>query len=147
MIVDNVDREYGLDADDAQAYDIAAFLPPADHGSVLITTRLASLGDIGPSTQIQRLDPQQALELLSDRSGLAPSIQGSICPDSKLGEYVTYFGILGMQQLVQRLGCLPLALVQAGRYIWATGTSCRKYLELYESSWSRLIAEVPRLRE
>ena len=74
MIVDNVDRESGLETDDLQAYDIVSFLPPADHGYVLITTRLLSLGDLGSSTHLQRLELQQALELLSDRSSLSLSI-------------------------------------------------------------------------
>ena len=52
-----------------------------------------------------------------------------------------------MDQLIKRLGCLPLALVQAGKYMRESGTSCLKYLELYESSWVRLVAEVPQLRD
>jgi len=52
-----------------------------------------------------------------------------------------------MENLVERLGCLPLALVQAGKYIRATKTSCSKYLTLYESSWSKLVAEVPQLED
>ena len=46
-----------------------------------------------------------------------------------------------------RLGGLPLAIVQAGRYMQETGTSCQDYLRLYDSSWSELQAEVPRMRD
>ena len=35
---------------------------------------------------------------------------------------------LDLNKLAARLGCLPLALVQAGKYIRETGTSCPKYL-------------------
>ena len=52
-----------------------------------------------------------------------------------------------MNTLTQRLGCLPLALVQAGTYMRETQTGCSKYLELYETSWSQLVAETPRLRD
>ena len=52
-----------------------------------------------------------------------------------------------MSNLVARLGGLPLALVQAGRYMRETGTSCQKYLRLYNTSWSELQADVPRLRD
>ncbi len=45
-----------------------------------------------------------------------------------------------------KLGGLPLAIVQAGRYMRETGTSCQKYLQLYNTSWSELQADVPRLR-
>ena len=43
VIFDNVDRESGVDNADPDAYDITRYLPGADHGSILITTRLASL--------------------------------------------------------------------------------------------------------
>ena len=75
-VFDNVDREYPSRVGDSQAYDITSFLPTADHGSVLITTRLASLGEIGMSKKVQILDLEQALELLSDRSGLPQSTRG-----------------------------------------------------------------------
>jgi len=52
-----------------------------------------------------------------------------------------------MDSLVTRLRGLPLAIVQAGRYIRETGTSCQKYLRLYNTSWSELQAGVPRLRD
>lgn len=38
-----------------------------------------------------------------------------------------------MSNLVARLGGFPLALVQAGRYMRETGTSCQKYLRLYNT--------------
>lgn len=77
-IFDNVDRDYPSRNGDHQAYDIMSFLPTADHGSILITTRLASLGEVGVSKKVQRLNLGQALELLSDRSGLPSSTQGVI---------------------------------------------------------------------
>ncbi|KAL8701981.1 MAG: hypothetical protein Q9201_004627 [Fulgogasparrea decipioides] len=128
MIFDNVDRDVRSDEEDTQAYSVASFLPAADHGSVLITTRLPSLGELGESTEVGRLGLNQALELLSYRSGWPRSSSD-------------------MNKLVQRLGYLPLALVQAGKYMRETKTSCSKYLDLYETSWSQLLAETPRLRD
>ena len=40
MVIDNVDREYQSNNKDPQAYDVLSFFPPADYGSLLITTRL-----------------------------------------------------------------------------------------------------------
>lgn len=128
VVIDNVDREYQPDNKDPQAYDVSSFFPFADHGSLLITTRLPSLREVGTSTEVGRLTLEQALELLCSRSGLLRSSKD-------------------LKKLATRLGCLPLALVQAGKYIRETGTSCPKYLELYEISWSRLLAEVPYLRD
>lgn len=78
MIFDNVDRNVNLKEDNNnQAYDVTSLLPVADHGSVLITTRLPALGEIGQSTQVGRLRLDQALELLSNRSGLYSSSKGT----------------------------------------------------------------------
>ncbi|KAL8789524.1 MAG: hypothetical protein Q9213_001137 [Squamulea squamosa] len=128
VIFDNVDKDVRPSGEDSQAFDIVSFLPPADHGSVLITTRLPSLGEIGRSTEVGRLTLDQALELLRRRSGLQPS-----------GD--------DMAKLVKRLGYLPLALVQAGTYMRETKTGCLKYIELYKASWSQLMAQTPRLRD
>jgi len=54
MIFDNVDQDIQFD-DDIQAYDVTSFVPPVDHGSILITIRLPSLGEIGKSIEITRL--------------------------------------------------------------------------------------------
>lgn len=50
-----------------------------------------------------------------------------------------------MTKLVQRLGYVSLALVQAGTYMHKTKTGCSKYLDFYEASWTQLAAETPRL--
>ena len=70
IILDNVDRDVTADKGDSQAFDVGSFLPTADHGSILITSRLPSLAEIGASTEVGRLSSEQALELLSDCSGL-----------------------------------------------------------------------------
>ena len=43
LIFDNVDREFGGLPEDSEAFDVEAYFPAADHGSILITSRLASL--------------------------------------------------------------------------------------------------------
>ena len=79
MIIDNIDRECQPDNKDSQAYDVSSFFPPADHGSLLITTRLPSLTEVGTSTtEVGRLTLEQALELLCSRSGLVRSSRGAI---------------------------------------------------------------------
>lgn len=59
MIFDNVDRESGVGNVDSNAYDIARYLPGADHGSILITTRLASLEQLGSSQRLGRFSREQ----------------------------------------------------------------------------------------
>jgi hypothetical protein len=60
LIFDNVDREYGRTGGDADAYDVKRYLSGADHGSVLITTRLARLEQLGESQELGKVDKAQA---------------------------------------------------------------------------------------
>ena len=79
MIFDNVDQDYQTDQDaeeDPNAYDLASYFPRADHGSILVTTRLSSLGDMGSSTEVTRLNQEQAINILSNSSRLPPSAVG-----------------------------------------------------------------------
>jgi hypothetical protein len=60
LIFDNVDREYSRQGGDPEAYDVRRYLSEADHGSVLITTRLAKLERLGDSQQLGKVDNGQA---------------------------------------------------------------------------------------
>ena len=60
LIFDNVDREYDSCGADPDAYDVKCYLSGADHGSVLITTRLARLEQFGDSQQLGKVDRRQA---------------------------------------------------------------------------------------
>jgi hypothetical protein len=71
LVLDNVDREWqgvGSRAD-AQAYDFKDFLPPADHGSVLITTRLDRLQRARASLRMDAVDNDVGREMLESRAG------------------------------------------------------------------------------
>lgn len=59
MVVDNVDRD-DRQREDAEAYDVKEYLPEADHGSVLITTRLGHLGQLGERWEVRKVDKEQA---------------------------------------------------------------------------------------
>jgi len=60
LIFDNVDREYSSQSGDINAYDVRQYFSGADHGSVLITTRLARLEQLGEPQQLSRVDEEQA---------------------------------------------------------------------------------------
>lgn len=77
VIFDNVDRDYHADVEDSQAYDLESFFPAADHGSILITTRLPHLGEFGAATQVTRVDGNQALQILTNSSRLPQSSPGN----------------------------------------------------------------------
>lgn len=80
MIFDNVDQDYQTDqgAEDLDAYDLASYFPRAYHGSILVTTRLSSLGELGKSTKVTQLNQEQAINVLSNSSRLLPSAVGKL---------------------------------------------------------------------
>jgi len=72
LIFDNIDKtSYGEDTDqkDDSSYNIEGYLPSSDSGSIIITTRLPRLGDLGDSIQIHPLDFENSLLLLAKHVG------------------------------------------------------------------------------
>jgi hypothetical protein len=86
---------------------VAAFVPPAGHGRVLITSRSQNWPP-GQALDVPVLDPEVAAGFLISRSG-DPDKQAAL-------------------ELAGELGGLPLALEQAAAYIPATGYSLAGYL-------------------
>ena len=64
LIFDNVDREYTAKGGDPDAYDVRRYLSGADHGSVLVTTRLARLEQLGESQQLGKVSTEQGQAIL-----------------------------------------------------------------------------------
>lgn len=70
LIMDNIDRDYH-DQKDLQAYNIKDYLPHADHGSILITSRLASLQRLGSGIKVGIVEDEQARVMLEENAGRA----------------------------------------------------------------------------
>jgi hypothetical protein len=68
LLVDNVDRDH-RDQGDAQAYNLQTYFPHADHGSMLITSRLASLQRLGLGVKVGTVAAEQALAILENSAG------------------------------------------------------------------------------
>ena len=60
LIIDNVDRDHLHKDRDPQAYDVRKYFPSADHGSILITSRLANLERLGHGKKLDKVDDEQA---------------------------------------------------------------------------------------
>jgi hypothetical protein len=71
IILDNVDQYSPVNSAAGDAYDIGEFLPAADHGSILITSRLQKLTELGNSVPVKKLDPDNAIKLLFQSSHLS----------------------------------------------------------------------------
>jgi tetratricopeptide (TPR) repeat protein len=131
LIFDNVDRDY-KDKGDSQAYDLEKYLPPADHGSILVTSRLA---DLQRGIKVGTVDAEQARAMLENNAGrVIESKSASLTEDA-----VTDVRRVDVDIVLKRLYGLPLALTQAGAYIGHTNISTSTYAKYYDSTWKRLM--------
>ncbi|CAN9217260.1 unnamed protein product [Alternaria alternata] len=121
LIFDNVDREYVTQGGDPDAYDVRRYFSRTDHGSVLVTTRLARLEQLGDSQQLGKVDEAQAKAILDSWYRKKDDAAES-------------------KQLLALLDGLPLAIAQAGAYLQESGVGLTKYLRFYEQQWSELMA-------
>jgi hypothetical protein len=102
----------------ADPASVAAFLPPAGPGRVLVTSQNPNWP--GPVLDVPVLDPDVAAGFLADRTG---------DPDRQAA-----------RDLAGVLGGLPLALEQAAAYTQATGGTLAGYLALFRQRRAGLLA-------
>ncbi|KAJ5319624.1 uncharacterized protein N7506_012328 [Penicillium brevicompactum] len=144
IIFDNIDYDSSFHDADSDDYNIEKFFLNADHGSILITSRLQRLSDLGEPFPVQRLDSESSIELLLQSSGSLArnttsnfdSNPGRIAPDEKILQIMLTHG--DTLTLANRLDGLPLAIIIAGVFMRETGTSITEYLQYYQNSWSEL---------
>jgi hypothetical protein len=104
--------------DAADLPSVAAFLPPAGLGRVLITTRNPNWP--GQTLEVPVLDTDVAADFLISRTG---------DPDRQTAAL-----------LADELGGLPLALEQAAAYIQTTGTTLAGYMSTFRDRRAELLA-------
>ena len=113
-------REWLLLFDNAPNREaMAAYLPPARRGRVLITSQNPNWPP-GQALGVAELDVQVAASFLVNRTG-DPDQQAAI-------------------ELAGELGGLPLALEQAAAYIQATGGTLAEYLRLFREHRDAMLA-------
>ncbi|RAR00817.1 TPR-like protein [Stemphylium lycopersici] len=122
LIIDNVDRDHH-DRDDSQAYDVKAYFPDADCGSILITSRLPSLQRLGSGVKVGTVGAEQARVILESNAGRV---------------------IKDADEVLELLHGLPLALTQAGSYMRETNVSAATYAKYYDNMWSSLMKKQER---
>jgi hypothetical protein len=69
LVVDNVDRDHTAKVKDPLAYDIKQYLPAADHGSILVTSRLSTLVAPQNSLHLTGVDRDQSRAILEATGG------------------------------------------------------------------------------
>ncbi|KAF2259649.1 HET-domain-containing protein [Lojkania enalia] len=117
LVFDNVDIDINDPKAPPGAYDIQRFYPDADHGSILVTTRLNSLAQLGAPIKVANVNRKQALAIF--RNGYECFRES---PES--------------DRLLEKLDGLPLALAQAAAYMSETQCSFTEYIELYDMEWN-----------
>ncbi|KAI7970683.1 hypothetical protein EIK77_003083 [Talaromyces pinophilus] len=125
MILDNaddMDTFFNTMGDNMPLVDC---LPHVSHGSILITSRNQTaarnlVGHRGQVIQVEPMSTHDAITLLKTRITVDQSCE----TEAKL--------------LVEALECIPLAIAQAGAYIWnrSPQTSLSTYLQLFRASES-----------
>ncbi|KUL82145.1 hypothetical protein ZTR_10702 [Talaromyces verruculosus] len=119
IIFDNMDRDYEQESD-TNAYDVNNYIPEVDHGSILITTRLVNLQQLGESLHLDTVDMSQAQAIFRKW-------------------YNQDFDLNDSNELLRLLDGLPLALAQAAVYMSETGASFSTYTRLYKEQWKNLM--------
>ncbi|KAG9107965.1 hypothetical protein FRC07_008549 [Ceratobasidium sp. 392] len=119
--------------------ELSRFIPGGSHGSVLITTRLRALATLGrpdgPESEcaVGGMDAEEALELLLRKARMQGQELSREETDAatKLVQVCIVENIPGESLLTQLstqdLGCLALAIVHAGAYIWCSKIGIGKY--------------------
>ncbi|KAI4232447.1 MAG: hypothetical protein LQ349_005006 [Xanthoria aureola] len=121
-------------ADDLESIRIAQYFPDTSWGHVVVTSR--DQGVIGNVTKdgavLDRLELEEAIAVLLQKAGyLSPSAEDY--EEAKM--------------IVELLGCLPLAVDQAGAYIRSRRKTLTSYLRLYKDRQNDVLQFKPRLGE
>lgn len=87
VVFDNIDQDYQDPQANLSAYDVRRYFPRADHGSFLITTRLAKLGQLGTLLKVGKVNHEQALAIF--RKGYGKKFKG-MSVRSYAGDFAGY---------------------------------------------------------
>lgn len=120
-----------IDNADDRNIDLEKHFPAGERGFILITTRnpyhrtLGTVGEKFYDFEKKRLDTEESNELLlkaADEPRRITSVRAAAA------------------RIAERLGYLPLALVQAGKAIFRGMCNCNllNYLDIYDQSWQRI---------
>jgi len=145
LIFDNVDRDHRQRDADPNAYDVTHYFPGADHGSILITTRLFYLEQLGASLGLKTVDMYQAHAIFQSRYGrsvgktayVLNSLKRIACTHHNTNDPST--DQAEIETLLSLLHGLPLALAQAASYLRETGIDFATYIKFYKQQWKELM--------
>jgi tetratricopeptide (TPR) repeat protein len=119
---------------------VKPFLPLQAPGHILLTTRAQAMRTLSITNPIElnTMSEQEAVLFLLRRAGLLPTT-APVTDASQDDQH-------DASTLVKTLGCLPLALDQAGAYLEETGASIAEYLDLYQQHRTAFLGRRGRLK-
>lgn len=123
MVFDNYDQPEDFD-------DFSNFHPDHGNGAVLITSRHADAAALGTDVQLEGMKENEGIELLLRRTKF-----------NKDEEDVR----IAAEQILQRLGNLPLAIDQAGAYMTARKLSPLAFLQQYDKRSEHYFGQTPKV--
>jgi hypothetical protein len=144
LVFDNIDNPILPDVKDSQAYDTHSYFPEANQGSIIITTRSSRI-DIGESVPVSKLGTQESIEILRSTSRREALDQGMQYQQWSPRFHTNRTKDSHVQDLLNELDGLPLALATAGAYLRQVSTRLEVYLRNYRASWKKLQTKSPRL--
>jgi len=119
LVFDNLDNPEDLPG-------IGSFFPASQHGSILITSRLAGSNELGRSIELDCMEKGEGLQLLLHSSGRdADELDAA-------------------EEILSLLGNLPLGIDQARAYISKRRLGLRAFVAEYEKRKQCVMEETPR---
>jgi nucleoside phosphorylase len=90
LIFDDVDQYATSKINNEEAYDVNSYFPTADHGSIIITTRLRKLQELGQPFLVPKLNEKDSMLLMKDIGHTPEEKQGMLTSDL---EFIALIGI------------------------------------------------------
>ncbi|KAL8818434.1 MAG: hypothetical protein Q9223_002927 [Gallowayella weberi] len=122
VVFDNFDQP-------SKVPNIMRFVPNAYNGAVLVTSRHADSGALGTVIEMGSMREDESINLLLHRTHGPP----------------TFHNVEGARLVVQSLGCLPLAIDQAGAYIRSRKIPFSVFLDHFEKRRGKILQHTPDL--
>lgn len=103
---------------------VQRFVPTSRHGSLLLITRLPTLGTLASCLELQPLSAEESVQMLLSRTGAQPFYRPSALISADEAS--------AAQAIATAMGGLPLALDQAAAYIEESQCSFVEFLSLFQ---------------
>jgi hypothetical protein len=139
LIFDNVD--------DLETFRISDFFPRRSPGSIIMTSRRPECSRLGEGWKLGVMQVREGIDLLSKSYGRnikenhGGMISRSLVHHSQ--RLIKYADYEEARLIVERLGCLPLAIDQAGSYLSMLQKPLRTFLPLFEESFNTTLSKKP----